>query len=69
MLIPSKYTIVKEDRSDRFLSKNIFHGIIVNRKALLFSGEEYRGVNSTRYDTIILVNIQALLEEHLEGYI
>ena len=49
----------------------MFHGIIINgRKGpAIFWEKEYGSVNSTKYDAIILANIQAFLEEHLEGYI
>ena len=77
-----QYVTVKEDGSDRFLPENtqhkysklpawMFYGTIVNgRKGpAVFWEKEYGSVDSTRYDAIILANIQAFLEEHLEGYI
>ena len=44
----------------------MFHGIIVNRRKgpAVFWEKEYGSVNSTKYDAIILANIQAFLKEH-----
>ena len=73
---------VLEDGSDRLLPENtqhkygklpswMFYGIIVNgRKGpAVFWEKEWGSINSTRYDAIILANIQAFLEEHPKGYI
>jgi hypothetical protein len=77
------WVTVKEDGSDRYWPENLqhkyskapawmFHGTIVDGKKgpAVFWEKEWGTVNSERYNTYILLGIQAFIRQHpLEGYI